>query len=106
MSYWSRATVQDSTDEQTDTGAVTHAWTDWLSDAEVRVLPLDVNETDEQWARPEEDAYEVQFRGAVSGLSPRMRVIVDAEAYDIRRILQPPPFGTPTTVAWTVKVTP
>lgn len=106
MSYWTRATVQDNVESQTDTGATIYSWSDWLADAEVRVLPLAVNEAELEWARPEEDTYEVQFRGAVDGLRPRMRVVVDSAAYDIRRILEPPPFGTPTTIAWAVRVTP
>jgi len=104
--YWERVTVEDPTEERTDTGAVTYTWATHLADAEARVLPLDISERDEDWARPEEDAYEVQFRGASLGLRPRMRVVAGSDYYDIRRILEPPPFGTPTTVAWTVRHTP
>lgn len=106
MSFWTRVSVDDLTEERTDTGAVSKLWSEYIADAEARVLPLNVNESDEEWATPEEDAYEVQFRGAVAALRPRMRVNVGSDVYDIRRILQPPPFGTPTTIAWAVKVTP
>jgi hypothetical protein len=35
-----------------------------------------------------------------------MRVAIDSEVYDIRRILQPPPFGDPSTILQSVRVTP
>lgn len=99
-------TIQDRTEVRTPTGNTRFTWFDAASNVEARVLPLAVSEGQEQWFTPEEDAYEVQLRGAQPSLRPRMRVVVGADYYDIRHVLQPPPFGTPTTVLQTVKVTP
>jgi hypothetical protein len=107
MDYWQRVTIQDATQSQTGTGNVRLTWDDLegLEDVEARVLPLAVDEKAQDWATPEEDAYEVHLRGAWAAIRPRMRVVVGDDEYDIRRIVQPPPFGEPSTVLLTVKVT-
>lgn len=106
MDFWTRVDIQDADHLQTATGNVRLTpWTTVAHDVEARVLPLAVEEGIKQWATPEEDAYEIQLRGAWS-IRPRMRVLVGSMAYDIRNIIQPPPFGTPTTVLQTVRVTP
>lgn len=106
MTFWQRVTIEDTTPVQTGTGNVRDVWSPLLEGIEARVLPLNVGEEQQTWATPEEDAYEVELRGAVAGLRPRMRVVIDAAAYDIRHIIQPPPFGTPVTILQCVRVTP
>lgn len=108
MDFWTRVTVQDGTRVVTPTGNVRYTWADveGMTDIEARVLPLAVDERKESWATPEEDAYEVHLRHAYLGLRPRKRVIVGGDAYDIRHIVQPPPFGEPVTILQSVKVTP
>lgn len=104
--YWQRVTIQESIVFVTDTGGRRFTWSDLLSDAEARVLPLISDETRKTWATPEEDAYEIQLRGAHPEVEPPMRAVVDGVHYDIRHVIQPPPFGTPTTVLQAVRVTP
>jgi hypothetical protein len=99
-------TIEEPTETQTDSGNVRYTWSAVLSDVEARVLPLVVAEERKTWATPEEDAYEIQLRGAHPTLRPLMRVAIDSEVYDIRRILQPPPFGDPSTILQSVRVTP
>lgn len=106
MAYWTRVTVQDGTETQTGTGNPRLTWTDVLENVEARAMPLTTDEQQERWATPEEDAYEVHLRHGALGIRPRMRVIIDGEAYDIRKVIEPPPFGTPTTILQCVKVTP
>lgn len=106
MTYWQRVDVETSTEVQTATGNPRLSWSSYLTDVEARVLPLDVTEEQQDWATPQEDAYEVHLRGAFPDVRPRMRVVTPDGDYDIRRIRQPPPFGTPTTVLSTVRVTP
>ncbi len=107
MAYWQRVTVQSPTLSQTDTGAEVKApWVDHLADVEARLLPLVESEKDTAWATPEEQAYEVQLRGAQPTVLANMRVVTDGQAFDIRQVTQPPPFGTPTTVLHAVLVTP
>lgn len=104
--FWQRVTIQDVTESQTGTGHVRLTPDVLLEDVEARILPLVVDERAERWATPEEDAYEIQLRHAHVGIRPRMRVVVDEAIYDIRRILQPPPFADPVTILQCVKVTP
>jgi head-tail adaptor len=104
--FWQRVDIQTSTEVQTATGNPRLTWADFHVDVEARVLPLVVDEKLQVWATPEDDAYEVQLRGAHPDIRPRMRVVVGSDVYDIRHIVQPPPFGTPTTVLGTVRVTP
>lgn len=104
--YWQRVDVQEGAETQTPTGNVRLGpWTDVFSDVEARLLPVTTTETLLDWATPEEDAYEVQLRGELA-IVPRMRVLSDGDAYDIRKVTIPPPFGTPTTILHVVKVTP
>ena len=105
--FWTRVDIEDATTEQTGTGNVRPvSWAPVESDVEARLLPLTVTEERTVWATPEEDAYEVQLRGSWLGFRPRMRVSAEGEVYDIRRIIVPPPFGTPVTTLLCVKVTP
>jgi len=106
MSFWQRVDIQTSTEVQTGTGNPRLTWADYHVDVEARVLPLVSDEKLQVWATPEEDAYEVQLRGAHPDLDERMRVVVAGEVYEVRGVVQPPPFGTPVTVLHTVKVTP
>lgn len=106
MAYWQRVTVQSRTVALSATGAEQLTWADLLADIEARVAPLVHDETLQSWATPEEQAYQVQLRGAQSSVEPRMRITIDGDAFDIREVIQPPPFGTPTTVCNTVKVLP
>lgn len=104
--FWQRVDIQTSTEVQTGTGNPRLVWADWSVDVEARVLPLVVGDQQLAWSTPEEDAYEVQLRGAHPDLRPRMRVVYGGEAYEVRHIVQPPPFGTPVTVLQCVRVTP
>ena len=51
-----------------------------------------------------EDAYRVHVRGVHPEITTAMRVLDGSDAYDIRRVVPPPPFGTPVVVLDTVKV--
>lgn len=106
MAFWTRVTIQNSTETQTETGNPRLTWEDVLEDVEARLLPLVSTDREESWATPEEDAYEVHVRHGVLGIRPRMRVVAGDVAYDIRRIAEPPPYGDPTTVLMCVRVTP
>ena len=110
MDFWTRVTIEEATEQQTATGNVRMTWESFEEDIEARVLPLDTTETRLNWATPEEDAYEVQLRGAWRGIRPTMRAIIGTDTgtdiYDIRRMIQPPPFGDPVTVLQCVRVTP
>ena len=108
MTFWQRVTIQDSTVTLTATGNPRLDWedVDGLTDREARLLPLVVAESKMAWATPEEDAYECQLRGPATGVRPRMRVVIGDAAYDIRGIIEPPPFGDPVTVLHVVLVTP
>lgn len=106
MAYWTRVTVQSRTTTMSDTGAERLAWADRLLDVEARVSPLAHDERLEAWATPEEQAYEVQLRGSQEAVVPRDRVVMDGSYFDVRQVMTPPPFGTPTTVLHVVRVTP
>ena len=103
--FWTRVDIEQSTEQQTATGNPRLVWAPHLADLEARVLPLVVDETREDWGTPQEDAYEVQLRGR-HDVRPRMRVSAGGQHYDIRKVMQPPPFGEPSTVLLTVLVTP
>lgn len=105
MTYWERADVESFTETQTATGNIRYSWSELISDVEARVLPLDHTETDQDWALPEEEAYEIQLRGSLD-VHVRDRITIDSRPYDVRRVRVPPPFGTPTTIAYVVLVTP
>lgn len=105
--FWTRVTVEQRTTSLTASGAESLSWAAVLEDVEARLLPLMHDERLEVWATPEEQAYEIHLRGALPSVEPRMRVKVsDTEAFDIRDVQQPPPFGTPTTVLHAVRVLP
>jgi len=104
--FWTRVDIEQGTEVQSSTGAVTRTWATLHDDVEARLLPLVVDEKVQGWATPEEQAYEVHLRGAWPDVEPLMRVVADGVAYDIRRVLQPPPFGEPTTVLATVREVP
>lgn len=103
--YWQRVDVEDAVETRTATGAVVSTWSTVHADVEARVLPVDTTEKSVAWATPEEAAHEVHLRGRWD-VDPTMRVMVDGVAFDVRRVLPPPPFGTPTTVLQCVRVTP
>jgi len=103
--YWQRVTIQSKAATYTDTGAEVPGWADALADVEARVSPLAHDEKLQTWATPEEQAYEVHLAGVV-GVEPHQRLAIDGDYFDIREVLVPPPFGTPTTVLHVVKVTP
>ena len=104
--WWQRVDIQEASESQSESGAVISDWDTYLSDEEARLLPLVHDERTQAWATPEEQAYEVHLRGALSGIEPRMRVVADGDYFDIRQVIQPPPFGTPVTVLQTVRVLP
>lgn len=105
--FWQRVTIQTPVPEQTPTGYVrARHWDDAIENVEARLLPLVTDERHETWATPEEDAYEVQLRHGFLGIRPKMRVLVDDVAYDIRRVIEPPPFGDPSTILQVVRITP
>ncbi len=104
--FWQRVDVEQSTETQTATGNPRLSWSSYLTDVEARVVAVDTTEEQQDWATPQDDAYEVHLRGAFPDVRPRMRVVVEGADYDIRRIRQAPPFGEPTTVLETVRVTP
>lgn len=104
--YWQRVTVQQRTTTKSTTGAEVVSYTTRLADLEARVAPLVHTEALEQWATPEEQAYEVQLRGRQPAVDLRDRVLIGSDVYDIREVLLPPPFGTPTTVLHVVQVRP
>ena len=104
--YWQRVDVQRRTTTMSETGAEQLAWTDRLLNVEARVSPLTHTEQLESWATPEEQAYEVQLRGSQGAVEVSDRVLLDGVAYDVRQVMTPPPFGTPTTVLLAVLVTP
>lgn len=107
MAFWTRVRIEQSTVFQTDTGNPRLVWETELDDVEARLLPLDSTDREESWATPGEDAYEVHLRHGHLGIRPRMRVVAtDGRAYDIRRVIEPPPFGDPTTVLQAVRTTP
>lgn len=103
--YWQRVDVEDATATQSATGAEVLTWSSYIEDVEARLLPLVVDERLKDWATPEEAAYEVQLRGQ-QDVEPKMRLVSDSGYYDIRQVLQPPPFGEPCTILHVVKVTP
>lgn len=104
--FWQRVDIEQSTETQTSTGNPRLSWSSYATEVAARVLPLEVTEDQEDWATPQEDAYEVQLRGAWPDIRPRMRVVVEGADYDIRKIRTPPPFGDPSTVLLTVRITP
>lgn len=107
MDYWQRVDLEAATESQSATGAVVvDAWTATAEDVEARILPVTSEEMLESWATPEEEAYEIQLRGEWTGISLKHRVTSGSDAYDIRRVLTPPPFGEPATILHAVKVTP
>lgn len=106
MDYWQRVDIESPAQSQTATGNVREIFSVLLEDVEARVLPRIVDEKLETWATPEEDAHEIQLRGSWLAIRPRMRVVHEGAVYDIRRIIQPPPFGEPSTILQTVRVTP
>lgn len=105
MAFWQRVDIEDRTPSQSSTGAEVLAWAPALTDVEARLLPLAHSEEDMQWATPEEEAFRVQLRGQ-QAVEPTMRLLADGIYYDVRKVTQPPPFGTPVTVLYAVKVTP
>lgn len=104
--FWTRVTVEVGTPSQTATGNERLSWATLYADVEARVLPLEVDEVRQTWATPEEDAYEIHLRGAYPAIRPKMRVFVDLDEFDIRNIVQPPPFGDPVTRLGVVRITP
>lgn len=106
MAYWQRVTVQQRTTTKSGTGAEVVSYATRLADIEARVGPLLHGEELQQWATPEEQAYEVQLRGSQPTVEPRDRVLVGSIAYDVRQVLLPLPFGTPTTVLHVVRELP
>jgi hypothetical protein len=107
--FWQRVTVEQGTESQTATGAVVYDWAPpgaEFQDMEARVLPLATTEKPQGWATPEEDAYEIHLRHGGWEVRPLMRVRVGSEVYDVRNVVEPPPFGTPSTVLQCVKETP
>jgi head-tail adaptor len=104
--FWTRATIERSTASQSATGAEVLAWADVLADAEARLLPLVTEESDQQWATPEESAYEVHLRGGGLGIQARDRVAYDGRSFDVRKVTEPPPFGEPITILGVVEIVP
>ena len=104
--YWQRVTVQARTTTYTASGAEADSYADRHTDIEARVSPMAWSEDLQQWATPEEQAHEVALRGAQLQVEPRDRLLVDGVAYDVREVITPPPFGTPTTVLHVVRVLP
>ena len=104
--FWTRIDIEEGEQSRSGTGAVVLAWEVLHDEVEARVLPLVVDEKALTWATAEEDAYEVHLRGAWPDVEPRMRVVCEGVAYDIRQVIQPPPFGEPVTVLRTVREVP
>lgn len=104
---WQRVAVQEPTEVRTAAGAVTYTWADMagLESVPARVLPS-VREQPGPEMTVVEDAYEVHLAGAYPEVRPEMRVLDGAVAYDVRRVVPPPPFGTPVTVLEAVRVAP
>lgn len=103
--FWTRVDIEDYTEAQSATGAVTPNWSTSMEDVEARVLPLVTDEKAQGWATPDEEAYEVHLRGS-QPVRPRMRVLAAGTYYDVRQVIAPAPFGEPVTVLHVVRVTP
>ena len=104
--FWTRAAIERSTASQSATGAEVLSWASVISSAEARLLPLVTEESVQQWAIPEESAYEVHLRGSGLGIQARDRVSYDGRYFDVRKVTEPPPFGEPITILGAVEIVP
>ena len=102
---WQTVTIQSPTKVIGSSGGRTPSWADvpGLVDLQARVLAV-LNEDHDSEMTVLEDAYEVHVRGVHAEITTRMRVLDGSTAYDIRRVVPPPPFGSPVVVLETVKV--
>ena len=102
---WQTVTIEEPTPVIGSSGGRTASWAAvaGLTDVQARVLAV-LNEDHDSEMTVLEDAYEVHVRGVHPEITTEMRVVDGADAYDIRRVVPPPPFGTPVVVLDTVKV--